>query len=436
MRPKGFFRWKDRVTPLPLGIPIRVHTARGGWKGRLRARWPWAAAAGVLAVAVLVGAGFGIRALARRVSGPADNGGLPSISQQNQDDRVAALLQPPQLQYQSVAYRDLSSEVKDVQFSQAQINQPGVYGHEIFFSCGTGSLDGPVLTRMCTYNLDTGEETQVAETKIYNGEYYETLISDKYLVYLETDHGTNNNIYVLNRGEEKPTLIKTCKNGKPKLRLSGDTLIWMEQVDENLDNLQMIDMVTQENVTLFEISDVATYGVSAPCIHGDTIVWAGPDTAQSEEDKANGEKSAIYTLNLDTDIDDGGLHPQSFTPGTYVHEPQFDGVHYVWIDSNKSFDSNLYLSVANGTPQVIASGVTTYGLGDGIVVYGKDQGVWVYVMQTGETCRLTSDTEKGIMPQVQGRTVVWHSTSSDGKDVLRFKILSDEDLRLSAQEEA
>ena len=28
------------------------------------------------------------------------------------------------------------------------------------------------------------------------------------------------------------------------------------------------------------------------------------------------------------------------------------------------------------------------------------------------------------------------STSSDGKDVLRFKILSDEDLRLSAQEEA
>ena len=322
--------------------------------------------------------------------------------------------------------RNLSHLAKDVRFdTEGQINQPGIWDSELFFSAGSGSLDDPVLTRLYLYNLATNKVQKIKEIEIYKGEYYETLINDKWLIYLETDHGTNNYIYVMNRADSKVTLIKNCKNGKPKLRLYGDTLIWMEQ-DQNEDKLYMVDLVSQENLPLFTFSDVATYGTSAPSIYGAWIVWSGPDPTPVNEDVVT---SAIYYINLDEDIGENGIEPRVYRPDTYVHEPLFNGKHFAWIDTNKSFNARLYVAQPNATPLNIATGISAYGLGDGFVVYGKDKGIYVYIIATGETCRLTDETESGILPQVYGRTVIWQNKSvSGGRDVLRYKILTDEDL--------
>ncbi len=322
--------------------------------------------------------------------------------------------------------RNLAHEAQDVRFDkEGQINQPGIWGTELFFSAGSGSLDDPVLTRLYLYNLATNKVQKVKETEIYKGEYYETLINDKWLIYLETDHGTNNYIYVMNRADSKVTLIKNCKNGKPKLRLYGDTLIWMEQ-DQQEDKLYMVDLVTQENLPLFTFSDVATYGTSAPSIYGAWIVWSGPDPEPASEDTVT---SAIYYINLDEDIGENGIEPRIYRPDTYVHEPLFNGQYFAWIDTNKSFNATLYVAQPNTTPVAVATGISAYGLGDGFVVYGKDNGIYLYVIATAETCRLTDTTENGILPQVYGRTVIWQNKSiGGGRDVLRYKILTDEDL--------
>jgi hypothetical protein len=51
------------------------------------------------------------------------------------------------------------------------------------------------------------------------------------------------------------------------------------------------------------------------------------------------------------------------------------------------------------------------------------------VIATGELCRLTSEGEMGMLPSVTKRTVVWYNLTADSeKDVLRFKILTDEEL--------
>jgi len=323
-------------------------------------------------------------------------------------------------------YRDLSYLAADVNFDkEGQINTLGIWNGELFFSAGTGSLDDPVLTKLYTFNLETNTTQKINETTIYMGEYYETLINERWLVYLETDHGKNNHIFAMNRSEGKTTLIKNCPNGKPKLRLYGDTLIWMEQ-DETEDKLYMVDLITQENLPLYTFSDVATYGTSAPSIYGAWIVWAGPDP---ENDGSQTATSAIYYINLEEDIGENGIEPRTYSPDTYVHEPLFNGSHFVWIDTNKSFHTTLYVSQPQASPVAIATGISAYGLGDGIVVYGQDNGIWVYVIATGETCRLTSESEQGILPQVHGRTVVWQSkTDASGKDVLRYKILTDEEL--------
>ena len=325
--------------------------------------------------------------------------------------------------------RVIAHGAANVNFSENQINTPGVNGNEIFFSAGTGSVDSDILKKLYLYDLETKKETKIAESTMYKGCYYETLVNPKWIVWIETDHGTNNHIYVRNRETDVVSRLRSCPNGIPKLRLSDDVLIWMEQVEKGLDKLYMVDLKSQENITLFSFQDVATYGVSAPCVYDDWIVWAGPDLAQSEAERKENETSCIYYVKLGVDFGDEGVIPRKFTPKTYVHEPLFNGQVFVWIDSNKSPSSNLYISTPTSEPLIIASNITTYALGEDIVIYGKNEGIWGYIYSTGETVRLTAPGEKGIMPSITGRTVIWYNLSAGGdKDVLRYKMLSDENL--------
>lgn len=328
--------------------------------------------------------------------------------------------------------RDISYGARDIEFKERQINKPGIYDNEIVFSAGTGgiSLGGAVLTKLYLYNLDAGDETLITESTIKDfGEFYETYVNHHWLIWLETDHGDKNYIMCMNRSTGKISKLQSFKEGSPKLRLYDDLLVWMEHVSPTEDRLRMTDLNSQEPLTLFTFTDNATYGVSSPCVYKDTIVWSGPDKSQSDADKANGEKSTIYYQKLEADETGTFSAAKQFSPNTYVHEPLYNGDVFVWLDGNKSPNSNLFVARPDEEPRLIANGVTTYSVGDGIVVFGKDQAVWVYVTDTDELCRLTSPDEMGMLPSVTKRTVVWYNLSAESdKDVLRFKVLSDEEL--------
>jgi len=393
-------------------------------------------------VAVLVGIIWGVRALVgdRPVEAPPTTTLPPGLSTQTPRDYPARgeVLSEPLLTPTPGGPRDLSYGAADITFDEEFVNMPtGIYDTEIVYSAGSGSLDDPIMKNLYRYNLDTGESAKIASTGEYKGEIYETLINHNWIVWLDTDHGTNNKIYVYNRNKNSKFMIQNNKNGKPKLQLFGDTLIYMEHTTKSVDSLVLFDLLEQDQITLFSFNDVATYGVSNPCIYQDWVVWAGPieeepqQTAQAtataaatEEPGQEPEVSAIYYMNLNRDFDADGPHPKAFKPDTYVNDPLFNGEVFVWRDGNKSPGSKLYISQPDGTPKVIATGVTTYSLGDGIVVYGRDEGVWVYIYDKGETCRLTAEGEKGMLPIVTGRTVVWRVDW----DVLRFIILTDNDL--------
>jgi len=327
--------------------------------------------------------------------------------------------------------RDISYGARDIKFKEKHINIPGIFDNEILFSAGSGSLyvGANVLSKLYLYNLDAGDETLIAESKINAGEFYETHVNHRWLVWLETDHGIKNYIMVMNRSTGKVSKLQSFKEGQPKLKLYGDLLVWMEQVSDTEDRLSMLDLEVQEFLPIHTFNDKATYGVSAPCVYENTIVWADYDPTQTEEDKANGENSAIYYLTLETDETGAFADPKYYMPGTYVHEPLYNGDVFVWLDANKSPQSNLFIGRDGEDPKKIATGVTTYSIGDGIVVYGKNQAVWVYIIATEELCRLTSPGEMGMLPAVSKRTVVWYNLSADSdKDVLRFIVLSDEEL--------
>jgi len=318
--------------------------------------------------------------------------------------------------------RDISFGAKDIEFEERQINIPGIFDTELVFSAGTGSLDGEVLTKLYLYNLDTQTEELITKSQTgYQGEIYETYINHNWIVWLDTNKGLKNHVKVMNRGTGQISTLRTCENGQPKLRLYGDILVWMEQVSDTIDKLYMVDLNVQEDLTLFEFSDKATYGVSAPWIYEDSVIWAGPGETE--------DTSGIYYLKLVTDEQGLFNEPEEYFPGTYVHEPMYNGDIFIWLDTNKSREGKLYMGRPGEEPVVIDQNITTYQLGDGIVVYAKNSSIWVYVIATGELCRLTSPGEMGMLPTVSNRTVVWYNLSSDSdKDVLRYKILTDEEL--------
>jgi len=381
----------------------------------------------VVGIAVAVGAFFTARAIAEKQSGfenpfnqNIEENFATQVPRERKEDNQAN--QGEIIAPNPEKVRDISFGAKDIEFKERQINMPGIFDTELVFSAGTGSLDNEVLTKLYLYNLDTHTEELITESKVgYQGEIYETYVNHNWIVWLDTDKGKKNNVKVMNRGTGQISTLRTSENGQPKLRLYGDILVWMEQVSNTVDKLFMVDLNVQEDLKLFEFTDKATYGVSAPCIYENSIIWAGPGQ--------DNETSGIYYLKLETDEQGLFNEPEKYFPSTYVHEPLYNGEVFIWLDTNKSRDGKLYLGSPGKEPVVIDQNITTYSLGDGVVVYGKNSSVWVYVIETGEICRLTSPGELGMLPRVSKRTVVWYNLSSDSdKDVLRYKILTDEEL--------
>lgn len=381
----------------------------------------------LVGIGVAMGVFFVARIIAERQSGfenpileNIDGNYATQVPRERKDDVQAS--QGEIIEPDPEKVRDISFGAKDIEFKERQINIPGIFDTELVFSAGTGSLDGEVLTKLYLYNLDTQTEELITQSQLgYQGEVYETYVNHNWIVWLDTNKGKKNYVKVMNRGTGQISTLRSCESGQPKLRLYGDVLVWMEQVSDTVDKLFMVDLNVQEDLTLFDFTDKATYGVSAPCIYENSIIWAGPgETA---------ETSGIYHLKLETDEQGLFNEPEKYYPGTYVHEPLYNGDIFVWLDTNKSRDGKLYMGRLGEEPVVIDQNITTYSLGDGVVVYGKNSSVWVYVVATGELCRLTSPGEMGMLPNVSKRTVVWYNLSSDSdKDVLRYKILTDEEL--------
>lgn len=318
---------------------------------------------------------------------------------------------------------DLTAGVQTIILKNTRINQPSIYNDEVMYSAGSGSIDQPVLKSLFVYHFSTKIEEQIAVAKVKFGEIFEPLMNADWFIWLDTDQSGINVIMAKDRKSGKEVKVKECKNNKPKLRLYGNTLIWMEQTNDNEDKLYMFDLPSGENMPLATFHNAASYGVSAPCIYKDQVLWAGPDDTQGADEKKTNEKSSINILDLKNLK--GGITPVVYKPETYVHEPISNGNAIVWLDGNKSPNARLLMTVDQKNVTVVNQGVTGYALGEDFLVYARNQTIWVYFYHKDETGRLTSPGEKAMLPAVQGRTILWYDITDlkNNKDILKYKIL-------------
>lgn len=324
---------------------------------------------------------------------------------------------------------DMSGDVVKLKTKEKRINTPSIFGDELVYSAGTGSLDLPVLQDLYTYDLFTDEEKRITGAVVKNGEIYETVMNENWIVWLDTDQQGTNLIYCIDRNDlaRGPIPIKECTYTVPKLRLSQDVLLFSEQNEEREERLYIVDLVTGEDLSIMDFTESIralpdNYGVSSPDIYGNLIIWAAPNPKQSQEDLLkNGEKSIIYTLDL-AHIGDDVYEPSYFDPEMYVHEPVTNGSAYAWIDRNKAPDSKLYLKVENEI-KLIAENVTTYALGTGFLAYGNNSQIFIYDYEKGVYGRITAPGKHGILPVVSGKRVVFFDLDASGKDVIKSVVL-------------
>lgn len=398
-------------------------------------RWGAVITVGILFVVLMFALVFGVRACSARVNRDEPVMLQPTATPEaaQADDPVAVVETTKEPEAQPGLSIDdpidLSDGIVTVKSEENNINIPDVFGHEMVYSAGTGSLLKPLLKTLYLYDLDTGTEEKVAEVKLKDGEIFETVLNTDYIAWLDTDQSGKNAIYVLDRNEEnaEPRLIKECSFAVPKLRLSKDFLLWIEQNEMKEERLYVVDLVSEENASIPGFAEsiermMSTYGVSAPGIYGTEIIWAASDPNQSEEDSIlNGEKSAIYYCDLEMFAEDD-YEPGVFCPGMYVHDPITNGEAWAWIDKNKAPDSTLYLKVGDEVTR-IAQGVITYALGDDMLIFGQDGSIYAYFYEEGLYARLNREGERCIMPVVSGRRVVWFNKSADG-DVMEYLSLA------------
>ena len=376
---------------------------------------------------------------------------------------------------------DNSVNAKQILVEEKRINRPAVYGSELLFSAGNGSIEKPVLTTLYLFDVTTQKYTKIATTQIEDGEIFEYFLSDKWIIWLDTDHKGTNIIYKMNRQTNEISKVREVGNLRPKLSLYGDLLAWMEQVSEESDRLYLLELNSEEDIVIEEFHETA-YALSAPYIYENTVIWVGADPSGSgdsaifradftmddnynpEEQEQGGEQTSAISaapstsaagqtaaqstsaaetssptasptasatapdgpwLPLPSSAENETLKVYYYPAGMYVHEPMYNGQVVVWIDKNKAPDSSLYmLDLTSGEVSLLQTGVTSYALGTDFVVINSNQEIWAYYYRANTLIRVSSADRASILPETQGRVVVWEDKSSSSSgDVFMYNIL-------------
>jgi hypothetical protein len=331
------------------------------------------------------------------------------------DNGQQGAMPTPKPNQQELEALDISGEKTRVKANHENLNLPGMIHGQIIYSAGTGTARLPVLKDLFLYDMESGEETKIAEASVKNGEIFETVLSQRWFVFIDTNQSGSNQICYIDRFSESPEvmLVKETAYALPKLRLYDDYLVWIEQTDQGTDQVWFFELGTADNFPVTTLTDANTYGVSAPSIHGPEIIWAAPDPNQTPEDRALGEKSAIYVCDI-RELGADEVIYEYFSAGMYVHEPITNGEAWAWIDKNWAPDSGLYFKYRNGSNVIkVSEGVTSYAFGDDMLVYAKNMQIWIYFYKTNTYARLTAPGDEAMLPVVAGRYVVWYDLSGD-----------------------
>lgn len=277
--------------------------------------------------------------------------------------------------------------------------------------CSAGRLiDGSVkLFRLVEFDIVNGGARELS-AEVKNDHIFHPVFNDNWLVYFDAHYNTGGgHIYAadLTSPNSKPFLIKEVYIGQPKIRLWDNYIAWTERTGSERDKLFVCDLRTQETAVV-QIFDKSDYGTSMPYLYGGKLIWA-----VGEQD---GDASLIRSIDLGSSV----VH--EFRPGVFVHDPEYNGRFYAWLDSHHAEGAKLWCSDGEGTPFVVAENVVEFDISEDFIAYGKDESVFIYIFESGLTFRISPERENAQFLGCSDGTVLWMDVTSREKDIIKYAV--------------
>ncbi|MEG1560497.1 MAG: hypothetical protein RRY79_06890 [Clostridia bacterium] len=316
-----------------------------------------------------------------------------------------------------LAVIDLNKLQQEVVIPGAEFHwfgDPCFYGDKLMLTAGENVAGNVKMTSLFLYDPVTREAIKQS-IPLKHAHFMYPVFNDKYICYLDAEMNGGGEIMVYARGSAGGAVsIKTVHVGQPKLFLSGNYLVWIERTGSSMDKLFVCDLSTMESTTLQMFSN-SYYGMSYPFIYNNRIIWAGEDTDIATADVVS---SMLHIHDINSAEGD------NIKTNTYIHDPQYNGRYYAWLDNSHGINSSIYVMGDDKLPRVIAKGAVEFGMGDDFVAYGMDQAIYVYVFSVNETFRITTELQLTQFLGVSANHVMWMDVTSREKDIMKIADLS------------
>ena len=310
---------------------------------------------------------------------------------------------------------------KELATQKQSINDPYIFGQEAIFSTGKTNETSPDIDTLALYNLDTMETVEIGGVTRKYATLFEPKMNDKYIVYLDCKDEFGGAVCGIDRATGTSFVMREYVYGKPKVSLSGEYALWLQQVTKGTDRLFLYHLPTRETVEI-EIFVNTPFALSAPHMSDSAIVYAQPKQESALlVGSSNTAEAEICVIPL---AQGGDKQRVLFTPGVNVTDPKISGDSIVFVDSYADVNK-LYVCNKQGdtysAPTVIAENVVNYDVGDGYVVYTKDEAVFIYYFKDLSTGRLTDESKRVLLSSACGKNVAWYDiTDLTGANIVFY----------------
>lgn len=287
------------------------------------------------------------------------------------------------------------------------------YYHSGTVICSAGKLsDGKVkLDKLVSCELKpdfTSGAVSELEIKPVNDHLIYPAFNEKWLVYFDANYEFGGGeIRYVDRTASRPApkTIKKVYIGQPEIKLDGDYIAWIERTGSEREKIFICDLSTEETAVV-DFFDFQASGTSMPYLSNGKLVWAAP---------ASMNDSTVKSLDIKT----GTI--TEFRPGLFVHDPKYNGQHYVWLDSPHADGAKLYGSDGVSGSFEIAEDVIDFCMDELSVIYSKDDALFVYSLFDKQNYRLTAETESAQLLGASGSSVIfWMDVTSRERDIIKY----------------
>jgi len=303
---------------------------------------------------------------------------------------------------ETYAKADMSDLETEVLIPHWFISDPYFYNNKIIYTSGQKAATAPnSLNNVLIYDIASEDSVKIAtpDRLSEQNNYLEPLMNEHWVVWLETVAKGGGRIMAYDRMTQESFVLREYSYGMPKLQLSEDFCMFNVSRGANKDSLYLYDLSKKESVILRSYNyNNEPYSLSRPSICSTEMIWI------------DGMDYELGTTTIKSyKIKEGRAFEQApYIINSYVFDPVTNGEVIAFLNTQRSYEGDLMVSIGGEQPLVVASGVLNFGLGDNYIAYTRDEAIHVYYWADGSTGRLSNMNSRAILASVNENICLWY----------------------------